>query len=55
MATEVVDAITPEPEYASLEAGLDALESGDTSRKPWWRRVLLARSCRRSRPWSCCC
>jgi NitT/TauT family transport system permease protein len=44
MATEVVDAIAPEPEeYTSLEAGLDALESGGERRKPWWRRVLLAK------------
>ena len=42
MATEVVDAIPPQPEYTSIGAGLDALETGGTSRKPWWRRVLLA-------------
>lgn len=45
MATEVVDAITPqpEPELTSLGAGLDALETGGAERKPWWRRVLLAK------------
>jgi len=43
MATEVVDAIPPQPEYTSIGAGLDALETGGTSRKPWWRRVLLAK------------
>jgi len=45
MATEVADAITPEPEaaYTTLEAGLDALETGGAARKPWWRRVLLAK------------
>ena len=45
MATEVADAITPEPaaEFTSLEAGLDALESAAETRTPWWRRVLLAK------------
>jgi len=45
MATETVEAIAPEPaaEFHSIEAGLDALESPAETRKPWWRRVLLAK------------
>jgi NitT/TauT family transport system permease protein len=45
MATEVVEELAPEPEaeFTSLEAGLDALETAAESRKPWWRRVLLAK------------
>ena len=45
MATEVIDGLAPEPEaeFTTLEAGLDALESAGESRKPWWRRVFLAK------------
>ena len=45
MATETVDAFEPAGEagLTSLEAGLDALETADASRRPWWRRVLLAK------------
>ncbi len=45
MATEVIDGVAPEPEaeFTTLEAGLDALESAGESRKPWWRRVFLAK------------
>ena len=45
MATEVAEAIAPEPaaEFTTLEAGLDALETAGPSRRPWWRRVLLAK------------
>ena len=45
MATEVADARTPEPEaqFASLEAGLDALETGGPASRPWWRTVLLGK------------
>ncbi|HET9167816.1 MAG TPA: ABC transporter permease [Actinospica sp.] len=45
MATDTAQALTPEPEaeFTSLEAGLDALESPAETRKPWWRRVLLAK------------
>jgi NitT/TauT family transport system permease protein len=45
MATETADALGQgrEEEFGSLEAGLDALESAAGIRKPWWRRVLLAK------------
>jgi NitT/TauT family transport system permease protein len=43
MATETAD-LTPAPEsLESLEAGLDALETGAPASRPWWRRVLLAK------------
>ncbi|WP_034265213.1 ABC transporter permease [Actinospica robiniae] len=48
MATEAVsepvDEVTAtSQDFASIEAGLDALESAAATRKPWWRRVLLAK------------
>ncbi|HTJ71192.1 MAG TPA: ABC transporter permease [Actinospica sp.] len=43
--TDVLESAAPEPEaeFTSIEAGLDALETAATTRKPWWRRVLLAK------------
>jgi NitT/TauT family transport system permease protein len=42
-ASESVSDPTPAEDFASIEAGLDALESAATARSPWWRRVLLAK------------
>jgi len=43
-ASEPVGTAAPSSEdFASIEAGLDALESAAATRKPWWRRVLLAK------------
>jgi len=45
MAIETSEALEPgrEAEFTSIEAGLDALESAGEQRRPWWRRVLLAK------------